>query len=140
MRVPVVEDDAAVKPFGMRELAARMRAVLRRTGAAEAATRSAVSQTGTFGPLSVDLRTQKVTAGSKEVYLTPKEFELLANLSHDPGAVFRRSEILHTVWDTNRYGTTKTLDAPITSIRKKLGDSRWIESVRGGGFRIAAPA
>lgn len=142
-RVVVLEmgaDDFLVKPFGMRELVARMRAVLRRTGAAEAALPTAASQTKNFGPLSVDLRAQKVTVGSEEVYLTPKEFELLAYLSQDPGAVFRRSEILHNVWDTNWYGTTKTLDTHIAAIRKKLGDPRWIESVRGVGFRFDVPA
>ncbi|QNE46103.1 response regulator transcription factor [Glaciihabitans sp. INWT7] len=142
-RVVVLEmgaDDFVVKPFGMRELVARMRAVLRRTGAADTAAPAPTSQTKNFGPLSVDLRAQKVTVGSEEVYLTPKEFELLAYLSQDPGAVFRRSEILHTVWDTNWYGTTKTLDTHIASIRKKLGDPRWIESVRGVGFRCGVPA
>ena len=80
-----------------------------------------------------------MTVRSEEVYLTPKEFELLVYLSQDPGAVFRRSEILHNVWDTNWYGTTKTLDTHIASIRKKLGDPRWIESVRGVGFRFGVP-
>jgi DNA-binding response OmpR family regulator len=125
-RVVVLEmgaDDFVVKPFGMRELVARMRAVVRRTGAADA---GGLSQTKTFGPLSVDLRAQK-------------EFELLVYLSQDPGAVFRRSEILHNVWDTNWYGTTKTLDTHIASIRKKLGDPRWIESVWGVGFRFEVP-
>ena len=138
-RVVVLEmgaDDFVVKPFGMRELVARMRAVVRRTGAADA---GGLSQTKTFGPLSVDLRAQKVTVGSEEVHLTPKEFELLVYLSQDPGAVFRRSEILHNVWDTNWYGTTKTLDTHIASIRKKLGDPRWIESVWGVGFRFEVP-
>lgn len=139
-RVVVLEmgaDDFVVKPFGMRELVARMRAVARRTGAADA---GAQSQMKTFGPLSVDLRAQKVLVSSEEIYLTPKEFELLVYLSQDPGAVFRRSEILHNVWDTNWYGTTKTLDTHIASIRKKLGDARWIESVRGVGFRFGIPA
>jgi DNA-binding response OmpR family regulator len=80
-----------------------------------------------------------VTLGSQSIHLTAKEFELLAYLSRDPGAVFKRSEILHDVWDTNWYGTTKTLDAHIAAIRKKLGDSGWIESVRGVGFRFGSP-
>jgi DNA-binding response OmpR family regulator len=129
-------DDFVVKPFGMRELVARMRAVVRRTGSSEAAV---PTQTRSFGPLTVDPRAQRVTVHDIEVYLTPKEFELLAYLSQDPGAVFRRTEILHNVWDTNWYGTTKTLDTHIASIRKKLGDARWIESVRGVGFRFDVP-
>jgi two-component system response regulator RegX3 len=65
---------------------------------------------------------------------------LVVYLSDDPGALFRRSDILHDVWDTNWYGTTKTLDAHIASIRKKLGDPGWVESVRGVGFRLVVPA
>ena len=129
-------DDYLVKPFGMRELVARIRAVSRRTAppAPEAA------QPRVFGPLTVDARTQKVTLGGTPVHLTAKEFELLLYLSDDPGAVFRRTEILHDVWSTNWYGTSKTLDAHIAAIRKKLGDPRWIESVRGVGFRFGQPA
>ncbi|HEY8912110.1 response regulator transcription factor [Lacisediminihabitans sp.] len=129
-------DDFVVKPFGMRELVARMRAVVRRTGSSDAAAPTPAKR---FGHLTIDPRAQRVTVSDIEVYLTPKEFELLAYLSGDPGAVFRRSEILHNVWDTNWYGTTKTLDTHIASIRKKLGDARWIESVRGVGFRFDVP-
>jgi DNA-binding response OmpR family regulator len=139
-RVVVLEmgaDDFVVKPFGMRELVARMRAVVRRTGPADAAL---PAQPKRYGSLTVDARAQRVLMNDLEVYLTPKEFELLEYLSQDPGAVFRRSEILHNVWDTNWYGTTKTLDTHIASIRKKLGDARWIESVRGVGFRFDVPA
>jgi DNA-binding response OmpR family regulator len=129
-------DDFVVKPFGMREVVARIRAVSRRFD-------SAASQSGSserrFGDLVIDIRSQRVTLGSQSIHLTAKEFELLAYLSRDPGAVFKRSEILHDVWDTNWYGTTKTLDAHIAAIRKKLGDSGWIESVRGVGFRFGSP-
>jgi len=128
-------DDYVVKPFGMRELVARIRAVARRTGPTAAEPTAA----RTFGALVVDTRAQKVTLSGEPVHLTAKEFELLVYLSADPGAVFRRSEILHDVWDTNWYGTTKTLDAHIAAIRKKLGDPGWIESVRGVGFRFAEP-
>jgi DNA-binding response OmpR family regulator len=129
-------DDFVVKPFGMRELVARMRAVVRRTGPNDAAAPTPAKR---FGHLTIDPRAQRVTVSGVEVHLTAKEFELLAYLSGDPGAVFRRSEILHNVWDTNWYGTTKTLDTHIASIRKKLGDPRWIESVRGVGFRFDVP-
>ena len=128
-------DDYVVKPFGMRELVARIRAVARRTGPTVAEPAAA----RTFGALVVDTRSQKVTLAGEPVHLTAKEFELLVYLSADPGAVFRRSEILHDVWDTNWYGTTKTLDAHIAAIRKKLGDPGWIESVRGVGFRFGEP-
>ena len=72
----------------------------------------------------------------EEVVLTAKEFDLLAFLSSEPGVVFRRNDILEHVWDTNWYGTTKTLDAHIASIRKKLGSPDWIQSVRGVGFKF----
>jgi DNA-binding response OmpR family regulator len=90
--------------------------------------------------LTLDVRAQRVSLDGTDIHLTPKEFELLVYLSDDPGAVFRRGDILHDVWDTNWYGTTKTLDAHIAAIRKKLGNPLWIESVRGVGFRFGEPA
>lgn len=129
-------DDYLVKPFGMRELIARMRAVSRRTGSLETVEKAPQSL---FGTLVVDTRTRRVSLAREEIYLTPKEFDLLAYLASDAGAVFRRSDILHEVWDTNWYGTTKTLDAHIAAIRKKLGDPGWIVSVRGIGFRFGPP-
>ena len=130
-------DDYVVKPFGMRELVARIRAVARRTGAP--VTEPAPAAQRVFGPLTLDVRTQRVSLNGTDVHLTPKEFELLIYLSDDPGAVFRRGDILHDVWDTNWYGTTKTLDAHIAAIRKKLGNPLWVESVRGVGFRFGEP-
>ena len=131
-------DDFVVKPFGMRELVARIRAVARRTGATVVEPAPAAQRI--FGPLTLDVRAQRVSLNGADVHLTPKEFELLVYLSDDPGAVFRRGDILHDVWDTNWYGTTKTLDAHIAAIRKKLGNPLWIESVRGVGFRFGVPA
>ena len=131
-------DDYVVKPFGMRELVARIRAVARRTISAEQEVLSPAERT--FGPLTIDTRTQRITLSGEVIHLTAKEFELLEYLSGDPGAVFKRSDILHDVWDTNWYGTSKTLDAHIAAIRKKLGNPGWIESVRGVGFRFEQPA
>ncbi len=129
-------DDYVVKPFGMRELVARIRAVGRRT----ALTAEPVAGSPQLlGPLSIDTRTQIVELNGEVVHLTPKEFELLVYLASDPGAVFRRADILHDVWDTNWYGTTKTLDAHVAAIRKKLNNPGWIESVRGVGFRLGQP-
>ena len=128
-------DDYVVKPFGMRELVARIRAVTRRTSAAPT-----IGPTERhFGALMIDTRAQRVSLSGEDVHLTPKEFEVLVYLSDDPGAVYRRSDILRDVWDTNWFGTTKTLDAHIASIRKKLGSPDWIESVRGVGFRFGQP-
>ena len=129
-------DDYMVKPFGMRELVARIRAVARRTGPAGATTSSATQE---IGPLSIDRRSQKVFVNGADVYLTPKEFDLLAYLATDPGAVYRRNDIMSEVWDTNWYGTTKTVDAHVAALRKKLGNQEWIEAVRGVGFRLGVP-
>ena len=129
-------DDYMVKPFGMRELVARIRAVARRTGPADAAPPTATQD---IGPLSIDRRSQKVFVNGEDVYLTPKEFDLLAYLATDPGAVYRRNDIMSEVWDTNWYGTTKTVDAHVAALRKKLGNQDWIEAVRGVGFRLGVP-
>lgn len=131
-------DDYVVKPFGMREIVARIRAVVRRTAPSESD--EPVQSIREFGTLVIDVRSQRVTLDGNEVHVTPKEFELLVYLSQDPGAVFRRADILHDVWDTNWYGTTKTLDAHIAAIRKKLGNPDWIQSVRGVGFRFGIPS
>lgn len=131
-------DDYVVKPFGMRELIARIRAVVRRTGTSEPDA-SVVSER-VFGELTIDLRTQRVSLAGEDIHFTAKEFELLEYLTSDPGAVFKRSDILHDVWDTNWYGTSKTLDAHIAAMRKKLGNPGWIESVRGVGFRFGQPS
>lgn len=125
-------DDYVVKPFGMRELIARIRAVHRRT-ATEESTQTGLQE---IGPLQVDRRSQRVYVNGQEVQLTSKEFDLLAYLATDPGAVYRRNDIMNEVWDTNWYGTTKTVDAHVAAIRKKLGNQDWIESVRGVGFRL----
>jgi two-component system response regulator RegX3 len=128
-------DDYVVKPFGMHELVARIRAVGRRALASDSERDAAVT-TRSVGELSIDQRTRRVHLGEREVHLTPTEFDLLCYLTEDPGAVYRRSDILRQVWGTNWYGTTKTLDAHVAAIRKKLGNPRWIEAVRGIGFRI----
>jgi two-component system response regulator RegX3 len=130
-------DDYVVKPFGIREIIARIRAVSRRTASApEADLNDPVHQ---VHGLSIDTRTQRVELAGEEIHLTPKEFDLVVYLTKDPGAVYRRQDILHDVWDTNWYGTSKTLDAHVAAIRKKLGSPTWIESVRGVGFRFGGP-
>lgn len=123
-------DDYVVKPFSQRELVARIRAVTRR-GAD-----TAHDEQKDHGRLVVDEQRHIVTLDGQEVVLTAKEFDLLAYLAAEPGVVFRRNDILEHVWDTNWYGTTKTLDAHIASIRKKLGSPEWIQSVRGVGFKF----
>jgi DNA-binding response OmpR family regulator len=127
-------DDYIVKPFGFRELVARIRAVTRRLQH-----RAVEAGPVRVGELEIDPRTRRVTVGGHEVPLTPKEFDLLALLAEDPGAVCSRTRILEEVWDPHWYGPTKTLDVHVASLRKKLGDPGWIETVRGVGFRLRAP-
>lgn len=125
-------DDYVVKPFSQRELLARIRAVTRRGG------ESAPTVPVTIGTtrLVIDERAHTVALDGNEVALTAKEFDLLAYLAAEPNVVFRRNDILEHVWDTNWFGTTKTLDAHIASIRKKLGNPDWIQAVRGVGFKF----
>jgi DNA-binding response OmpR family regulator len=150
-------DDYIVKPFGLRELVARIRAVVRRRTPA-ASDDAHVNGSGNgngngngnghgpehhptvveVGTLTVDRRTRRVTIDGDVVALTPKEFDLLAFLADDAGAVRPRQELLENVWDPHWYGPTKTLDVHVASLRKKLGDPGWIETVRGVGFRLRA--
>jgi len=121
-------DDYLVKPFGVSELLARIRAVLRRVKPDGDLVR--------YGPLSMDFRTRKVTVAGEEIPLTPKEFDILECLAADPGRVQTRQDILETAWDANWYGPTKVLDVHIAALRRKLGVPGLIETVYGRGFRL----
>jgi two-component system, OmpR family, response regulator RegX3 len=123
-------DDYVVKPFSQRELLARIRAVVRRSSNVSAPESRFASR------IQIDSRTRTVLVDGAEVNLTPKEFDLLAFLAAEPGVVFRRNEILEVVWDVDWFGTTKTLDAHVAALRKKLGHQGWIEAVRGVGFKF----
>jgi two-component system, OmpR family, response regulator RegX3 len=123
-------DDYVVKPFGLRELIARIRAVTRRG-------RTAPEDGSVLvGELEVDPRARRVRLGGRELDLTPKEFDVLAMLVRDPGAVVSRRSLLAEVWETSWYGSTKTIDVHVAALRRKLGDAGWIETVRGVGFRL----
>jgi DNA-binding response OmpR family regulator len=121
-------DDYLVKPFGLAELLARIRAVLRRVHPG--------GELLKHGPLTVDLRTRKVTVAGQEVALTPKEFDILECLAGDPGRVVSRQQILESAWDAHWYGPTKVLDVHIGALRRKLGVPGLIETVYGRGFRL----
>lgn len=125
-------DDYVVKPFGFRELVARIRAVLRRSGGAP---RHEPDATIEFGDLRIDRRTRSVVLAEQPVALTPKEFDLLACLANDPGAVVSRDQLIREVWDEHWWGSTKTLDVHVASLRKKLRPEL-IETVRSVGFRL----
>jgi DNA-binding response OmpR family regulator len=122
-------DDYMVKPFGLAELLARIRAVLRRVHPGDGVLR--------HGPLAVDVRARKVTVAGREVALTPKEFDILECLAADPGRVVSRQEILDSAWDAHWYGPTKVLDVHVAALRRKLGVP--IEAAYGRGFRLGGP-
>src|SRR5205085_4124792 len=123
-------DDYVVKPFGIRELIARIRAVTRRRHG------PAREEPLGVGELEVDVRTRRATLAGRGLELTPKEFDLLAALARDAGASVSRRRLLEEVWDTSWYGSSKTIDVHVAALRRKLGDPRWLETVRGVGFRL----
>ncbi len=123
-------DDYVVKPFSVRELAARIRAIARRRRN-EPELRSSA--------LLVDRNKRQVRLGDREIDLTAKEFDLLAVLAEEPGKVFTRQELFTRVWDPIWVGTGKTLDVHIGSLRKKLDNADLIQTVRGVGYRLNPP-
>ena len=126
-------DDYVVKPFGLRELVARIRAVSRRGPA-----RRHGHETLSVGALEVDVPARRATLAGRELGLTVKEFDLLALLASDPDVVVDRPRILREVWGTTWYGSSKTVDVHVASLRKKLGDPTLVETVRGVGLRLRA--
>ena len=122
-------DDYLVKPFGLAEMLARIRAVLRRT-------RPSGPVLLTHGPVVLDPRTRRVTVDGREVALTPKEFDILECLASDAGRVVSRQELLERVWDAHWYGPTKAVDVHMAALRRKLGVEGLVETVYGRGFRL----
>ena len=127
-------DDYVVKPFGFRELVARIRAVMRRAKA-PAVGEVTPSSLVAVGALQIDQRTHTVRFRGADISLTPKEYDLLLCLASDPGAVCSRDQLLRDVWDENWWGSTKTLDVHVASLRKKLLPEL-IETVRSVGYRL----
>ena len=125
-------DDYLVKPFGFRELLARIRAVMRR--ARPGTDRAQIH----VGALEIDVRGRRAVMGDDALNLTTKEFDLLALLASEQGDVVSRQRILREVWDTEWFGPTKTVDVHVASLRRKLGEPGWIETVRGVGLRLVA--
>jgi two-component system, OmpR family, response regulator RegX3 len=133
-------DDYVTKPFSAAELAARLRAVLRRTQAAPPEADGVLE----VGEVRMNLETHAVMRGGDEVALTVKEFELLRVLLERAGKVVRRDELVAAVWDPGWFGSTKTVDVHLSALRRKLGDDpstpRYIHTVRGVGFRFSSAA
>jgi DNA-binding response OmpR family regulator len=127
-------DDYMAKPFSSRELVARIRAILRRTGARQERARIVV------GEVEVDLDLREVHASGRTVSLTRREFDLLAYLAQHAPAVVQRLELMTEVWDTNWYGSTQTLDVHVAQIRRKLepdpAHPRFLHTVRGVGYQL----
>ena len=141
-------DDYLAKPFGLAELLARVRALLRRSGAhAASATGSTGApeqpQSAVGASFRVDRQARRVWVGEVELSATSKEFDVLALLDQQRGAVVSRERLISDVWDENWFGSTKTLDATVGRLRQKLDEasaSVRITTVRGVGFRLEESA
>ncbi len=133
-------DDYVVKPFSAAEVISRIRAVLRRSAPRDG---GAPEKPVRVGEIELDPGARIARLGDTELDLSRKEFDLLAALMGSAGRVVKREELMSEVWDTNWFGSTKTLDVHIGWLRRKLGDDpahpTYIETVRGVGFRFAAP-
>jgi DNA-binding response OmpR family regulator len=131
-------DDYVTKPFGVRELLARIHALLRRTAAASGSQPQASFK---IGSATINSKTFEVNRGKVTDKLTPKELKLLQMFHAHPGEVLSRDRLLSEVWGYNYYGTTRTLDQVIVQLRKKLGDigaePRHLLTVHGVGYKLA---
>jgi DNA-binding response OmpR family regulator len=136
-------DDYLAKPFSMRELVARVRAILRRAELNRAAREPAAPERISADGLILDLGRRRVEVDGAPVLLKPREFDLLAFLARHPGQVFSRAQLLTHVWGYDFAGDTRTVDVHVRSLRTKLGDraddARWIETVWGVGYRFREP-
>jgi DNA-binding response OmpR family regulator len=133
-------DDYLTKPFGIRELLARVRAMLRRVELFRESTAEEAPPVVTIDRLTVDLGQHAATLDDVPVELTPKEFDLLALLVQNPGRAFARDYLLERVWGYDYGGFDRTVDTHILRLRKKLGDfGDRIETVWGVGYRFARP-
>ena len=134
-------DDYIAKPFSMRELIARVRAMLRR--AARVAEPPAAEVIEIEG-LRLDVPRRRVTADGHEIALTAREFDLLAYLAGRPGQVLSREQIVAGVWGVDYAGDPRTVDTHVKTLRERLGDDadrpRWLETVRGVGYRLREAA
>lgn len=133
-------DDYVTKPFGVRELLARIHALLRRVGA-DAAPAADSQAPFDIGPTAIDPKTFLLKRGKAVEELTAKELKLLQFFHAHPGEVLSRDRLLNEVWGYNYYGTTRTLDQVIVQLRKKLGDNgdepKHLLTVHGVGYKLA---
>jgi DNA-binding response OmpR family regulator len=122
-------DDYLVKPYGFRELMARMEAIMRRVR-----TTGPANQVICHGPLTIDPGSRRVTLDGRLVEVTRKEFDLLHMLASSPDTVIPRKRLIHQIWGDS--WSRRTVDTHVSSLRGKLGGSGWIITVRGVGFRF----
>jgi two-component system, OmpR family, response regulator RegX3 len=136
-------DDYVVKPFSAAEVISRIRAVLRRSAPRENGSQAEAQKPVKIGEVALDPAARIVRVRGEELELSRKEFDLLAMLMRNGGRVVKREDLMSEVWDTNWFGSTKTLDVHVGWLRRKLDDNpadpTYIETVRGVGFRFAAP-
>jgi DNA-binding response OmpR family regulator len=132
-------DDYVTKPFGVRELLARIHALLRRTATAPSSEANAQAPFQ-IGSATIDPKTFQLKRATTIEELTPKELKLLQLFAAHPGEVFSRDRLLNEVWGYNYYGTTRTLDQVIVQLRKKLGDNgndpKHLLTVHGVGYKL----
>lgn len=130
-------DDYLVKPFSVRELQARVKALLRRI---EIQAKPVLNDTIHCGGLSIDLGCHRVESDGQTLDLTAKEFELLSFLAREPGRVYRREQLLQQVWGYQFSGYEHTVNTHINRLRNKLGGKALIETVWGVGYRFNSEA
>ncbi|MFD0665927.1 response regulator transcription factor [Thermocatellispora tengchongensis] len=129
-------DDYVTKPFSMRELVARLHALLRRV---ERAAQLAVEETMIkVGEVHIDTAERRVYVGGEEVRLTRTEFDLLRRLAERPGQVFERERLLGDLWGFSEAAATRTVDSHVRALRKKLGPDV-VRTVHGVGYALAKP-
>lgn len=127
-------DDYIVKPFSLRELALRIRAILRR---ARPGLRDRTPDVLVVGPVRLDVSRHQATVDGRAIALTPLEFRLLSHLASRPGRVHTREALLERVWHQPGEAVTRAVDTSIKRLRRKLGPAGdWIETVRGVGYRL----
>jgi DNA-binding response OmpR family regulator len=128
-------DDYLVKPFGLEELLARVRALLRRTGRQTAGVAEL-----SLGDVRIDFARQQARRGTEEIHLSPKEFAMLRLLADAAGKVVSRERFLDVVWGVSAFPTTRTVDTHIATLRSKIEPSpdkpKYIHTVHGAGYRL----
>jgi len=137
-------DDYMTKPFSVRELEVRMRAILRRTQQNTSSTVRGETEVIQVGELTIDVSGQRVTVGEDMIHLTPTEFRLLVTLASNPGRVFSRMQLLDAAFGETYVGYERSIDTHISNLRKKIeqdpNEPRYISTVYGSGYRFEAPS